>query len=84
MRNGQWMAASDFLNMDQDDVVYEKTVRFRTIGDITCTAAVESTATSIDTIIDEIRTSKTSERGARIDDKQSEAAMEDRKKGGYF
>ncbi len=84
VRNGQLMAASEYLNMDHEDVVFEKQVRFRTIGDITCTAAVESSAATIDTIIEEIKSSKTSERGARIDDKQSEAAMEERKKGGYF
>ncbi|MEB0248945.1 MULTISPECIES: sulfate adenylyltransferase subunit CysD [unclassified Mucilaginibacter] len=83
-RNGQLMAASPFLNMDADDVIEHKNVRFRTVGDMTCTAAVESYAFEIDDIIDEIASSKISERGARIDDKVSEAAMEDRKKGGYF
>lgn len=83
-RNGQLMAASPFLNMDTDDVIERKNVRFRTVGDMTCTAAVESYAFEIDDIIDEIASSKISERGARMDDKVSEAAMEDRKKGGYF
>jgi sulfate adenylyltransferase subunit 2 len=83
-RNGQLMAASPFLNMDADDVVEKKNVRFRTVGDMTCTAAVESYAFEIDDIINEIASSKISERGARMDDKVSEAAMEDRKKGGYF
>ena len=83
-RNGQLMAASPFLNMDADDVIEKKNVRFRTVGDMTCTAAVESYAFEIDDIIDEIASSKISERGARMDDKVSEAAMEDRKKGGYF
>ena len=83
-RNGQLMAASPFLNMDEDDVVENRNVRFRTVGDMTCTAAVESYAFQIDDIIDEIAASKISERGARMDDKVSEAAMEDRKKGGYF
>jgi len=83
-RNGQLMAASPFLNMDADDVVTRRNVRFRTVGDMTCTAAVESYAFEIDDIIDEIASSKISERGARMDDKVSEAAMEDRKKGGYF
>jgi len=83
-RNGQLMAASPFLNMDADDVVERKTVRFRTVGDMSCTAAVESEADQIDDIIAEISASKISERGARMDDKVSEAAMEDRKKGGYF
>ena len=83
-RNGQLMAASPFLNMDADDKIENKNVRFRTVGDMTCTAAVESYAFEIDDIIAEIASSKISERGARIDDKVSEAAMEDRKKGGYF
>lgn len=83
-RNGVWMAAHEFLNMDADDKVHTKSVRFRTVGDMTCTAAVESEKTDIDDIILEISQSKISERGARMDDKVSEAAMEDRKKGGYF
>ncbi|MBL4676449.1 MAG: sulfate adenylyltransferase subunit CysD [Mucilaginibacter sp.] len=83
-RNGQLMAASPFLNMDEDDVVERRNVRFRTVGDMTCTAAVESYAFEIDDIINEIAESKISERGARMDDKVSEAAMEERKKGGYF
>jgi sulfate adenylyltransferase subunit 2 len=83
-RNGVWMAAHEFLNMDADDVIHSKSVRFRTVGDMTCTAAVESEKTAIDDIILEISQSKISERGARMDDKVSEAAMEDRKKGGYF
>lgn len=78
------MAASPFLNMDAEDVVERKQVRFRTVGDRSCTAAVESEADQIDDIIWEISQSKISERGARMDDKVSEAAMEDRKKGGYF
>ena len=83
-RNGQLMAASPFLNMDDEDVVTNRKVRFRTVGDMSCTAAVESEADQIDDIIAEISASKISERGARMDDKVSEAAMEDRKKGGYF
>jgi sulfate adenylyltransferase subunit 2 len=62
-----------------------KTVRYRTVGDMTCTAAVESGASTIDDIINEIILTRTSERGeTRIDDRTSEAAMEDRKKNGYF
>jgi len=83
-RNGQLMAASPFLNMDAEDIIESRNVRFRTVGDMTCTAAVESYAYHIDDIIEEISASKISERGARMDDKVSEAAMEDRKKGGYF
>ncbi len=83
-RNGQLMAAAEALNMDSEDVIERRNVRFRTVGDMTCTAAVESDAFEIDDIINEISESKISERGARMDDKVSEAAMEDRKKGGYF
>jgi sulfate adenylyltransferase subunit 2 len=83
-RNGQIMAAAEHLNMDHLDVISRKKVRFRTVGDMTCTAAIESDADQIDDIIEEIRASRISERGARMDDKVSEAAMEDRKKGGYF
>ncbi len=83
-RGGQYMAASPFLNLDEDDLIERKNVRFRTVGDMTCTAAVESNAHHIDDIINEISASRVSERGARMDDKVSEAAMEDRKKGGYF
>jgi sulfate adenylyltransferase subunit 2 len=83
-RNGQLMAAAEFLNIDHEDHIERKKVRFRTVGDMTCTAAVESDADQIDDIIEEIKISKISERGARMDDKVSEAAMEDRKKGGYF
>lgn len=84
MRNHQWMAASPFLNMDHEDVVEDRQIRFRTIGDITCTAAVESSAQSVDDILFELQTSRFSERGARLDDRLSEAAMEERKKVGYF
>ncbi|MDQ6814132.1 MAG: sulfate adenylyltransferase subunit CysD [Bacteroidota bacterium] len=82
---GQLVAVSDFIKLDATDIVLKKQVRYRTVGDMTCTAAVESHATHIDDIISEIIATKTSERGeTRIDDKVSEAAMEDRKKGGYF
>jgi sulfate adenylyltransferase subunit 2 len=84
VRNGRLMAASPFLNMDEEDIVLKKKVRFRTVGDITCTAAVESEADSLESIIAEIGQSKISERGARMDDLVSESAMEERKKGGYF
>ncbi len=83
-RNGQLMAAASFLNIDADDIIERKSVRFRTVGDMTCTAAVDSPATELDDIIAEIKASTVSERGARMDDKVSEAAMEERKKQGYF
>ncbi|TGL56632.1 sulfate adenylyltransferase subunit CysD [Leptospira ognonensis] len=75
---------SKFITLDASDKVEEKTVRFRTVGDMTCTAAVESEANHIDDIIREIQISRTTERGSRLDDKRSEAAMEERKRGGYF
>lgn len=82
---GQLVAVSEYIQLDSSDVVSKKRVRYRTVGDMTCTAAVESNATGIDDIINEIIATKTSERGeTRIDDRVSEAAMEDRKKGGYF
>jgi sulfate adenylyltransferase subunit 2 len=82
---GQLIAASEFIRIDETDNIVKKKVRYRTVGDMTCTAAVESSASVIDDIIKEITATKTSERGeTRIDDKVSEAAMEDRKKNGYF
>lgn len=82
---GQLVSVSEFIIPDESDVVSTKKVRYRTVGDMTCTAAVESNASNIDDIIREIIATKTSERGeTRIDDKVSEAAMEDRKKTGYF
>jgi sulfate adenylyltransferase subunit 2 len=81
----QLIALSDFIQVEETDVVLTKKVRYRTVGDMTCTAAVESEASNINDIIREITATKTSERGeTRIDDKVSEAAMEDRKKNGYF
>jgi sulfate adenylyltransferase subunit 2 len=72
------------LNKEADEIPFETTVRFRTVGDMTCTAAVSSHAVDIDVIIEEILSAEISERGARIDDKRSEAAMEKRKQQGYF
>jgi len=83
-RNNQWMATAPFLAIDDEDEIVHKSVRFRTVGDMTCTAAVDSVATALDDIIAEIKASTVSERGARLDDKVSEAAMEERKKQGYF
>lgn len=83
--HGQLMANNEFLQLDESDVIVKRNVRYRTVGDMTCTAAVESEAYGVDDIIAEIREAKISERGAtRMDDRISEAAMEDRKKGGYF
>ena len=82
---GQLVAVSEFIRIDDTDIISRRKVRYRTVGDMTCTAAVASEADTIDGIISEIIATKTSERGeTRIDDKVSEAAMEDRKKNGYF
>jgi sulfate adenylyltransferase subunit 2 len=81
----QLVSVSEHIQIDSSDTLVKKKVRYRTVGDMTCTAAVESTASNIDDVIKEIIVSKISERGeTRIDDQVSEAAMEDRKKGGYF
>jgi sulfate adenylyltransferase subunit 2 len=82
---GQLVAVSEFIQLEPTDKLSTRKVRYRTVGDMTCTAAVESSASNIDDIITEIIATKTSERGeTRIDDRVSEAAMEDRKKNGYF
>ena len=82
---GQLLAVSEFIHLDDTDVVVKKKVRYRTVGDMTCTAAVESDAITLDEVINEITSTRISERGeTRIDDKVTEAAMEDRKKNGYF
>lgn len=83
--NGRLIAVSQYINIDETDTVVHKKVRYRTVGDMTCTAAVESNADTLDKVIDEIAASELSERGeTRIDDKFSDAAMEDRKLKGYF
>jgi sulfate adenylyltransferase subunit 2 len=85
LRDGMiWSAEDDVVFRAEDEQVLEETVRFRTVGDMSCTAAVLSHADTIDKVVAEIRDSKISERGARIDDKRSEAAMEKRKQQGYF
>ncbi|WP_242923179.1 sulfate adenylyltransferase subunit CysD [Pontibacter liquoris] len=83
-RDGQLLPFSSFIQVMADETITPRMVRFRTVGDMTCTAAVESTAVEIDHIIEEILSATVSERGARIDDKRSEAAMEKRKQTGYF
>ena len=83
-RDNQWMPVSDYVNVGENDERQLTSVRFRTVGDMSCTAAVLSEATKLDTIINEIGGSDFSERGARLDDKRSEGAMEERKKVGYF
>ena len=83
-RGGQWLPVSDILPPTAKEEVRELTVRVRTIGDIISTGLVESPATTVDDIIAEIAAARVTERGSRADDKASEAAMEDRKKQGYF
>ncbi len=84
-RDGMLLATGPYTDPRDDEEVFEATVRYRTVGDMTCTGAVESTATSAEEIFVEVATSRLTERGAtRADDKVSEAAMEDRKREGYF
>ena len=85
IRDGMiWSAADAVVYRDKEEAVVERMVRFRTVGDMSCTAAVLSDAVDIKKVVEEIRDSSISERGARIDDKRSEAAMEKRKQQGYF
>ena len=83
-RNGILLAKCDFINVLDNESFTERTVRFRTVGDMTCTGAIESTAKSLEEVIQEVASAVVTERGSRVDDKRSEAAMEDRKKEGYF
>jgi len=84
-RDGMLMAAADFVERLPGEDTFTETVRFRTVGDATCTACTLSTASTVEQVLAETRESDVSERGAsRADDKTSEAAMEDRKRGGYF
>ena len=84
VRDGLIWSASEHVYKDEEEEVEERMVRFRTVGDMSCTAAVDSYAATISEVVSEIRDSSISERGARIDDKRSEAAMEKRKQQGYF
>ena len=83
VRDGVIYAESPYMTRKPEELV-EMTVRFRTIGDITCTGAVESTAETLEEIVAEVAATRTTERGTRSDDKRTETAMEDRKKQGYF
>jgi sulfate adenylyltransferase subunit 2 len=84
-RDGMVMAVTPVTPPLEGEKVFHTIVRYRTVGDMTCTAAVESTADTVDKIIEEVATSRITERGAtRADDRASEAAMEDRKREGYF
>jgi sulfate adenylyltransferase subunit 2 len=84
-RDGILLAESEFVTRGQDEPLFQAKVRYRTVGDMTCTGAVESTAVSVTEVIDEISVTRITERGqTRADDRASEAAMEDRKREGYF
>jgi sulfate adenylyltransferase subunit 2 len=83
-RNGAIMAVTDFITVQENEEVTEEVVRFRTVGDATCTGCSLSTADNVDDIIGEVAAARETERGTRADDKRSETAMEDRKKQGYF
>lgn len=81
----KWLAVSPFLNIESTDHLENLSVRYRTVGDMTCTSAVRSNASTVEEVIHEIRNTRISERGqTRIDDQATDAAMEDRKKMGYF
>lgn len=84
MRDGMILGKTDFIQTRDTEEVKEMQIRFRTIGDATCTGAVLSDASTLEAIIDEVASTRVTERGGRADDKRSEAAMEDRKKQGYF
>jgi sulfate adenylyltransferase subunit 2 len=84
-RDGILIADNEFVTRSDDEPLFEKKVRYRTVGDMTCTGAVESTATTVDEVITEVGATRITERGqTRADDRTSEAAMEDRKREGYF
>ncbi|MDA0767008.1 MAG: sulfate adenylyltransferase subunit CysD [Verrucomicrobia bacterium] len=84
MRNGTILAVSEFVQPRDGEQVERKVIRFRTMGDATITGAIESTADTMEKIIEEVAAARQTERGNRADDKRSETAMEDRKKEGYF
>jgi sulfate adenylyltransferase subunit 2 len=83
-RAGMLLAKSNHITLLSGEAYEERQIRFRTVGDMTCTGAVESDAASLEEIIQEVASARVTERGTRADDKRSEAAMEDRKKQGYF
>ena len=83
-RDGLWMSASELLPLKRGEVIETRPIRFRTVGDILCTAAIESHCSTVQEIIGEISALKVTERGARADDQVSETSMEDRKREGYF
>jgi sulfate adenylyltransferase subunit 2 len=84
-RSGMWLTAGEWGRPKESEHVETRLIRYRTVGDMSCTGAVDSDATTLGAVIAEIAASRLTERGAtRADDKMSEAAMEDRKREGYF
>ena len=83
-REGVLLSKNDFITLKDNESYQNKLIRCRTIGDMTCTGVAESSATTLEEIIEEVSATRITERGGRTDDKRSEAAMEDRKKQGYF
>jgi sulfate adenylyltransferase subunit 2 len=83
-RNESWIPVSEFIVLEENEKVFAKKIRFRTLGDITITGGIESTADTLETIALEVASMRQTERGNRADDKRSETSMEDRKKQGYF
>lgn len=83
-RNSTWLPVSEFIQIDKDEVIETKKLRFRTLGDITITGGNESEADTLEKIVEEVAAARNTERGNRADDKRSETSMEDRKKEGYF
>ena len=83
-RDGTLLATTEHLRLQPDEQASTRTVRFRTVGDATCTGAVESSASTVADIILETAAARVTERGGRADDRRSDTAMEDRKRQGYF
>lgn len=83
-RNNSWIPNSEFIQLDENETIETKKIRFRTLGDITITGGIESTADTLDLIVAEVSAMRQTERGNRADDKRSETSMEDRKRDGYF
>jgi sulfate adenylyltransferase subunit 2 len=84
LRNEAWISVGPHVEIRENEIPVKKIVRYRTCGDMPITGAVESNATTLEQVIQEIAATRTTERGSRADDKRSETAMEDRKKQGYF
>jgi sulfate adenylyltransferase subunit 2 len=83
-RGGTLLAVTDFINLREGEEPKEEWVRFRTVGDATCTGCTRSLARTVEDIVAEVAAARQTERGTRIDDRRSETAMEDRKRQGYF